>query len=86
MKITKQRLKEIIREELAAEGSREDMMMSAGDTGEEEADGLTLLSNVLGKVTPLRDMHREILLDPLDVDDLQEALKYFKAAQPLSQE
>tara|TARA_R110000824_G_scaffold73866_8_gene188038 strand:+ start:1580 stop:1879 length:300 start_codon:yes stop_codon:yes gene_type:complete len=29
MKITKQRLKEIIREELTAEGSREDMMMPA---------------------------------------------------------
>ncbi len=29
MKITKQRLKEIIREELTAEGSREDMMMAA---------------------------------------------------------
>ncbi len=37
MKITKQRLKEIIREELAAEGSREDMMMPAISMADMEA-------------------------------------------------
>ncbi len=37
MKITKQRLKEIIREELTAEGSREDMMMPAISQADYEA-------------------------------------------------
>jgi len=37
MKITKQRLKEIIREELTAEGSREDMMMPAISMADMEA-------------------------------------------------
>jgi len=37
MKITKQRLKEIIREELTAEGSREDMMMPAISQADMEA-------------------------------------------------
>jgi len=37
MKITKQRLKEIIREELAAEGSREQMMMPAFSTADMQA-------------------------------------------------
>ena len=37
MKITKQRLKEIIREELTAEGSREDMMMPSLSMADMEA-------------------------------------------------
>lgn len=118
MKITKTRLREIIKEELDFISEKEDKvgkkiayLMDKENKPQDQAvaialnmkerveleeemsperreyhRALTLLSNVVGKVTPLRAMGREILLDPLDVDDLEKAFKYFKAAQPLSQE
>ena len=67
MKITKARLKEIIREELAAEGSREDMMMPAipMDAAEEEEadlDFVGILDNAIAALASKPELANQLEL------------------------
>ena len=75
MKITKQRLKEIIKEELS----------EAVYPDEKSADyhgALGAFSRVLMKLQNLDARGKDILLDSEDIENLSSAFAYFKSIKP----